>query len=75
MNRKFLVLVLSAAALTTSAFAGDIYKYVDDEGNVHYVDRPTGESGEERMAMTYAGTSSESGRNASGSRNASSTRR
>ena len=59
MNRKFLVLVLSAAALTTSAFAGDIYKYVDDEGNVHYVDRPTGESGEERVAITYTGTSSE----------------
>ena len=57
MNRKFLVLVVSAAALTTSAFAGEIYKYVDDEGNVHYVDRPSGESGEERMAITYSGTS------------------
>jgi catalase len=59
MDRKFLVLVLSAAALTTSAFAGEIYKFVDDDGNVHYVDRPTGESGEERMAITYTGTSSE----------------
>ena len=58
MNRKFLVLVLSAAALTTSAFAGEIYKYVDEEGNVHYLDRPTGESGEERMNITYSGTSS-----------------
>ena len=57
MNRKFLVLVLSAAALTTSAFAGEIYKFVDDEGNVHYVDRPTGESGEERMDISYTGTS------------------
>ena len=57
MNRKFLVLVVSAAALTTSAFAGEIYKYVDDEGNVHYVDRPSGESGEERMGITYSGTS------------------
>lgn len=60
MNRKFLVLVLSAAALTTSAFAGEIYKYVDDNGNVHYVDRPTGESGEERLDISYTGTSSES---------------
>lgn len=59
MNRKFLVLVLSAAALTTSAFAGEIYKYVDDNGNVHYVDRPTGESGEERLDISYTGTSSE----------------
>ncbi len=57
MNRKFLVLVLSAAALTTSAFAGEIYKYVDEEGNAHYVDRPTGESGEKRMDITYSGTS------------------
>ena len=58
MKRKILVLVLSAAALTTSAFAGEIYKYVDDQGNVHYLDRPTGESGEERMDITYSGTSS-----------------
>ena len=58
MNRKILVLVLSAAALTTSAFAGEIYKYVDEQGNVHYVDRPTGESGEERLGITYSGTSS-----------------
>lgn len=58
MNRKILVLVLSAAALTTSAFAGEIYKYVDEQGNVHYVDRPTGESGEERLGISYTGTSS-----------------
>ena len=59
MNRKILVLVLSAAALATSAVAGEIYKYVDDEGNVHYLDRPTGESGEQRLDITYSGTSSE----------------
>ena len=59
MDRKFLVLVITAAALTSSAFAGEIYKYVDDDGNVHYVDRPTGESGEERLDVTYSGTSSE----------------
>ncbi len=57
MNRKILVLVLSAASLTTSAFAGEIYKYVDEEGNAHYVDRPTGESGEKRMDITYSATS------------------
>ena len=59
MNRKIVVLVLSAAGLATSAFAGEIYKYVDDEGNIHYVDRPTGESGEERLAVTYSGTRNE----------------
>jgi len=59
MDRKFLVLVITAAALTTSAFAGEIYKYVDENGNVHYVDRPSGESGEERLDVSYSGTSSE----------------
>jgi catalase len=60
MNRKFFVLVLSAAALATSASAGEIYKYVDEQGNVHYLDRPTGESGEQRMDITYARTNSAS---------------
>ncbi len=60
MNRKFLVLALSAAALTTSASAGEIYRYVDEQGSVHYLDRPTGESGEERMDITYSATSSAS---------------
>jgi hypothetical protein len=59
MKRKILVLVLSAAALTTSAFAGEIYKYVDEDGNVNYLDRPTGESGEERLDISYSRTSSE----------------
>ncbi len=57
MNRKFLVLALTAATLTTSAFAGEIYKYVDENGNVHYLDRPSGESGEQRLDVTYSGTS------------------
>ena len=56
MNRKMLVLVVSAAAVATSAFASEIYKHVDDDGNVHYVDRPTGESGEERLEITYSRT-------------------
>ncbi len=59
MNRKIVVLVLSAAGLATSALAGEIYRYVDDEGIVHYLDRPTGESGEERLDFTYSGTSNE----------------
>lgn len=59
MDRKTLVLVLAATALTTSAFAGEIYKYVDENGNIHYLDRPSGESGEKRLDVTYSGTSSE----------------
>jgi len=52
--------MLSAAAVATgaSAFAGEIYKYVDDDGNIYYLDRPTGESGEQRLDVTYASTNS-----------------
>lgn len=62
MNRKLLLFILSAAAVVTgaSAFAGEIYKYVDEDGGVHYLDRPTGESGEERLDVTYSGTNNAS---------------
>jgi len=62
MNRNFLVLIVSAAAVVTgaSAFAGEIYKYVDEDGSIHYLDRPTGESGEERLDVTYASTNNAS---------------
>ena len=59
MNRKLCVLILTATAVTTGApaLAGEIYKFVDDDGSVHFVDRPTGQSGEERLQLTYARTS------------------
>ena len=59
MNRKLCVLILTASAVATGtpALAGEIYKYVDDDGNVHFVDRPSGQTGEERMQLTYARTS------------------
>jgi catalase len=58
MNRKLLVLILSAAAVTTSTatLAAEIYKYVDEDGNVEYMDRPSGDPGGERMDVTYART-------------------
>jgi hypothetical protein len=58
MNRKLLVFLISASAVMTAASvpAGEIYKYVDENGNIHYLDRPTGESGEERLGLTYAST-------------------
>ena len=60
MNRKLCVLILTAAAVATGtpAIAGEIYKFVDDDGNMHFVDRPSGQSGEERLQLTYARTSS-----------------
>ncbi len=48
---------LAIAALATAAFAapvlaGDIYRYTDTEGNVTYVDRPTGAPTEERVPIS-----------------------
>jgi len=47
-------LIAAAATMTLvasgAAFAGDIYKWVDDEGNVHYEDKPVGAQSE-RMAI------------------------
>lgn len=53
MNRKTLLLSIAAGAtlLAGSVLASDIYRYTDAEGNVHYVDRPTGEPTEERVAI------------------------
>jgi len=39
-----------AVIVANSAFAGDIYKWTDAEGNIHYGDRPVGEQ-PERVAI------------------------
>ncbi len=41
---------LSMAA-TGTLFASEIYKWTDEEGNVHYSDLPTGAPGEEHLAI------------------------
>jgi len=46
-----------AIVISTSAFADDIYKWTDEDGNVHYGDRPSGEASEERLQFTYNRTS------------------
>lgn len=49
------LLVAVTACLATlplgSAAAGEIYRYVADDGSVHYVDRPTGAPSEERLSI------------------------
>ena len=55
--------LLAAAALAASAVvpiagAGEIYKWTDAEGNVHYGDRPSGDAGEERLAIVSQRTDS-----------------
>ena len=49
-------LVTGALLCTVSAEAGEIYKYTDADGNVHYGDRPTGDPTEERLAIVSRGT-------------------
>jgi hypothetical protein len=46
------IATLAVAAIAGSALAGDIYRYTDAEGNVSYVDRPTGAPTEERVPIS-----------------------
>jgi len=46
-----------AVTLCNAAVANEIYKWVDDEGNVYYEDRPSGAATEERLDITYSRTS------------------
>ena len=48
-----------AIVISTSAFADEIYKWTDEDGNVHYGDRPTGEASEERLQFSYNRTNAE----------------
>ena len=41
-----MMLAVSTAGM---AFASNIYKWTDEQGNVHYGDRPTGDPSEERL--------------------------
>ena len=51
--------VALAIVISTSAFADEIYKWTDDDGNVHYGDRPSGEDSEEKLQFTYNRTNAE----------------
>ena len=44
MIRKMMILFTTAALVFSgAALSGDIYKWTDEDGNVHYEDRPTGD--------------------------------
>lgn len=60
MNNKRLLVVFAAFALTigSGAMANEIYKWVDEQGNVHYGDRPTSQASAEIVALTYRRTDS-----------------
>ena len=58
MNRLRLPVMLGVAALLGSGFAvaGEIYKWVDEDGNVHYEDRPVANSDLERVDIVSRNT-------------------
>ncbi len=53
MTRINVFIFASAFAFlaTSAALADDIYKYTDENGTVHYVDRPTGAPSEQRVTV------------------------
>ncbi|MBT8082369.1 MAG: DUF4124 domain-containing protein [Gammaproteobacteria bacterium] len=51
----FLIAVLALAG--AAAASETIYKWTDDDGNVHYEDRPSGAASEERLKLSYQRTS------------------
>jgi len=57
-RRIALTCALAAMTIATGAAANEIYKWTDENGNVHYEDRPTGAPTEERLDLTYRRTSS-----------------
>lgn len=58
MTRHRLLLAISVAALLAggAVAASEIYKWTDENGSVHYEDRPTGEAEVERMNILSART-------------------
>lgn len=60
MNGKRLALSCAVVAMTIAggAMADEIYKWTDENGIVHYEDRPSGAATEERLQLTYNRTDS-----------------
>ena len=57
-KRLALSCVVIAMTIASGAAANELYKWTDENGNVHYEDRPTGAATEERLHMTYNRTDS-----------------
>ena len=53
MFRKLLIVVITASLwIGGNALAGQIYKWTDAEGNVHYEDRPIGDGVEKHTVLS-----------------------
>jgi len=60
MKNKQLLVGLAAVmiALSGGVHADEIYKWIDEDGNVHYEDRPSGMATEEILQLSYNRTNS-----------------
>lgn len=58
--QRFALMLTTALALTASgvALSGEIYKWTDENGNVHYEDRPIGGPATERVKIASRSTDS-----------------
>ena len=58
--QRYALMVMVAVALTAggSALSGEIYKWTDENGNVHYEDRPLGGEATERVNVVSRATDS-----------------
>lgn len=48
-NLQALMVAAVAITLSAAALASDVYKYIDANGQVNYVDRPSGDPSEQRL--------------------------
>ncbi len=53
LRKNVIAFTMMLAVLAAGmAFASEIYKWTDEQGNVHYGDRPTGDASEERLDIS-----------------------
>lgn len=57
-TRIALSCAVMALTLGSGAMANEIYKWTDENGNIHYEDRPSGAATEQVLTMTYNRTNS-----------------
>ena len=58
IQRFMISFAVLAIAGSTNVYADDIYKWIDEDGGVHYEDRPSGAASEEILQFSYNRTSS-----------------
>jgi len=51
-----LLILIAASAAVSGAAASEIYRYTDADGNVYFVDRPTGQPNETRLDIISSRT-------------------